>query len=206
MNDELSNAWERLEQWVPAENLPSFHRVGCWLKTFRKSEEILRIFEATAVLGIIVRGAPDAIAKERQLLAGNLEEFRSLLIEAHRSRSNGEVDHLAKMDEERRRIAVLVQDIVLAGSEIQQALRSAADVDLDKMAAALHAKLEDRILDPAERIVARAGAVRRLVCSEGARFAYRGYSQRYYTRLLQPLCPDPGRMGQGKSQEIRRRN
>jgi hypothetical protein len=152
MNEDDSNLWDQIEPWVPQELRHEYRTVITHLKTFRKSEEILHIFKATGVLGVIIRGAPEAMAKERRLLDKNLWAV-------YQVRLKHDAKHARRLTQCEGRMAGHARKTELAAEQIARALRSIAhEIDLDDLASAVRVYLQDRIVGPTQQALEDARA------------------------------------------------
>ena len=151
------NLFEELEQFIPQETLPAYHRYLAYAQRLPPDDEMLRLLQAMGILTLITRQVPSELLAERQELRKCLAEIQwdiSHSVTATKLDLVTAENSLRSAGQELNKVTAQITE---SAQIVHKGFSDAAEqVNAERIASEVSNRLERQLIDPAQRAVADA--------------------------------------------------
>lgn len=149
-----TSVFEELEQFIPKETLPSYHRYLAYVRKLPQDDEILHLLQAMGFLTMITRQVPIELIVEHKELKKYVSEIQqnighSVML-TQRELVTAE-NAIKASNQELNRVATLITE---SAQTVREGLTKAGErVDAQRISQAVAERLESRLVIPAQKAV-----------------------------------------------------
>jgi hypothetical protein len=153
------NLFEELEQFIPQETLPSYHRYLAYARKLPPDDEMIRLLQAMGILTLITRQVPAELLTERQELQKCLAEIQSDIghsVTATKLEMVTAENSLRSAGQELNKTAAQITE---SAQIVYKGFSAAGEqVDAKHIANEVADRLERQLIEPAQHAVADAAS------------------------------------------------